>query len=151
MKFQQLLTCYYQDRYIFFAQPFPQIFWVCQNLQIIGVIYLFLFAKYRYFTILSTKLHASNLTGNLKVYRTFSPSTSKKKKKDIVKYLYVYIYTHIHTQLYSYIYTYIYIYIYMHIYIYIYVFINAYTQRNIHIHTWYIYIQTSTHLNGFQI
>ena len=37
------------------------------------------FAKYICFKILSSKLHTSNLAGNLKVYETLSQSTNKRQ------------------------------------------------------------------------
>ena len=81
---------------------------------------LFILSKCRYFKILSSKLHMSNLAGNLKVYGTLSPSTNIKRYSII--YACIQICTHIQTHNYTC------------------VFINTYTP----IYTW-IYIYTNIH------
>ena len=110
----------------------------------IDKIYLFFIysAKYRYFTILSSNLHTSNLFGNLKVYGILSPSSNKKDYSIIYACIHVYRYTQTYKKLYvciykcirTYIHTYIhtsYTYIYTHIYIYIHIYI-IYIYTNIH-------------------
>ena len=75
-------------------------------------VYLFYFAKYRYFIILKSKLHACNQVQTKKIYA------------------FIQIHKNTHN-----IQIYIYIYIYINIYIYIYIYIYITTYIHIHIHT----------------
>ena len=76
-------------------------------------VYLFYFAKYRYFIILKSKLHACNQVQSKKIYAFIQIHRNTHNIQIYIYiYTYKYIYIYIHNHLYTHTYTYI---IYIHI------------------------------------